>query len=145
MAPQKRAVVKYVDGTILKGHAAALFRFSRVIELVPLDAEEPIQIPVKEIKAVFFVRTFQGRRFSLVKSRERTDGRGRRARIVFTDGEKIDGFVLGYNPHEPLIEMVPTRVDSNNELIYCNRAAVERIEWLDKKKEKTTVRTEDYF
>jgi Family of unknown function (DUF6982) len=145
MKTKNRAVVKYANGTILKGHAASLFRFSRVVEFVPLDEQDPVQINVREIKAIFFVKTFQGRKFSLVKSRERSNVLGRRGNVIFRDGEKVEGFVQAYNHQDPLVQVVPVSLNSNNEMIFCSRAAIDKIDWLDKKKDKKTVRTEDYL
>jgi hypothetical protein len=47
--------------------------------------------------------------------------------VLFTDGELLTGYTLGYDPRRPGFFMMPTDEMSNNDRIYVLRAAVKDV------------------
>lgn len=87
------------------------------------------QILVKDLKAVFFVKDFDGnpayderRRFS-----EGDKAQGRKMEILFKDGEKLVGATLGYEPNRPGFFINPVDGKSNNIRVFVVQSSVEKL------------------
>lgn len=90
----ERVVVRFMDGRIVKG---ALLEFSETSDrLTVCEAEswEHKTVDCSELKAVFFVRTFEGNaEYRESKSYASTRKKGQKIFIKFKDGENIVGFL----------------------------------------------------
>ncbi len=80
MGPAK-VVVRYVDGNVLKGFTQDFLPNKDHFHLHPFDqsvGREPVKIMVKDLKAVFFVKDFEG-------------DAAYRERRTFSEADKIQG------------------------------------------------------
>ena len=93
-----------------------------VIRLTTLDSREVREINVREAKAVFFVRTFDGdlNHRALHFHENAPVMEGLWVRVRFEDGEAIEGLISNTYDHvlgEGFF-MMPTDPNGNNRLIY---------------------------
>jgi hypothetical protein len=127
-------VARFVDGRIIKGTTHD-FAPSKAEFHLHMDGDERSHaVPVRQdsLKAVFFVKTFEGNKQHQVKySFDKGGGQGgRKIRVRFMDGEEIAGFTLGYTPQKQGFFLVPADPDGNNERIYILNKAVSSVKWL---------------
>jgi len=123
-----RIVARYQDGRILKGFTND---FVPAKDHFHLFADEhsagarPTDVQVPDLKAVFFVKTFEGDP-QHHKSNESPEGGsllGRRIRVVFKDGEVMVGTTQGYDRSRSGFFVVPVDPASNNERCFVVAAA----------------------
>jgi uncharacterized protein DUF6982 len=125
-----RVVVAFLDGRRLPGY---IYNFSAMKDSFDLhSAENPLQgqatkIQMKDLKAVFFVREFQGKPEHKDKAEVDERAHGRKIEVTFRDGETILGKTEGYNPQKPGFFMFPGDGDSNNLRIYVINKNARRV------------------
>jgi hypothetical protein len=132
---QHKIVVRYQDGRILKGTSADFMPNKDLFHIVPLDAppgKKPQEILVRELKAVFFVRDYNGNA-QYQERKEFSPDRGvagRKIKVVFKDGELLVGTTQGYQPSRPGFFVFPADTQSNIERCYVVSAAVKEVSLL---------------
>jgi hypothetical protein len=130
-----RIVARFQNGTLLRGFTndflPAKDHFHLSAEGQPLEAK-PVEVRVSELKALFFVKTFDGNP-QHEKSNDLNGGKllaGRRIRVVFNDGEILVGTTQGYDRSRPGFFLVPVDQDSNNERCFVVTAATKEVSFL---------------
>ncbi len=127
---KNRIVARYLDGRVLKGFTFDFLPNKESFHLVDAENERKVtQVEVKDLKAVFFVKTFAG-------NRERKNrvpnvwGRsaGQRLKITFVDGEVLLGAATVYTPGRLGFFVVPADDGSNNERVFVYTAATRSVE-----------------
>ncbi len=118
-----KVVARFVDGRIIKGMTAdfspAKDRFHVIVTANPGGAE-PVEIYTRELKALFFVKDFEGDP-QHVERNEFDPARppaGRPIKVVFQDGEVLVGTTTGYQPSRPGFFLIPADETSNIERCY---------------------------
>jgi hypothetical protein len=144
MKPVK-IVVRFMDGRIKKGYTQDFFPNKAAFHLSRNEAgraEESEEIRVNELKAVFFVHTFAGN--PDYKERKRFDEGdnpgGRKVEVTFSDGELLQGSILGYNPKEAGFFLFPADPKSNNMRAFVVNASVKAFRFLDSNNEPTNAK-----
>jgi len=92
--PENNVVVHYKDGTIFKGTTADFLPKKPTFHLNVggILAEEVKEIAVEDLKAVFFVRSFDGHKhYDEIKDFSVRPATGKRVKVLFEDGEVIFG------------------------------------------------------
>jgi hypothetical protein len=134
MEPSK-IVMRYADGRVLKGYTQDFFPDKPIFHLFKNRLEfskEGIQISVKDLKGIFFVRDFLGN----PKSREPKkipDGLkvfGRKVEVTFKDKEVIVGSTLDYNPERIGFFLFPINRHSNNIMVFVVSEAVLNVRFI---------------
>jgi hypothetical protein len=126
----QKVVVRYKNGAVVKGTTAdfAPNRATFTLRLEPPSAADPLEIRVEELKAVFFVHSFQGNREYREQKLRAPDGQiGRRYLLTFTDGETMRGTALGVNLSRNGFLLFPSDPGSNNKRIFVMHAAVKEL------------------
>jgi hypothetical protein len=125
-----KVVVAFLDGRRLKGY---VFNFSALRELFRLfpeegpGHEEGKDVAMKDLKAVFFVKTFAGNpEYHESDSLDRLK-HGRRVEVTFPDGEKIVGSTEGYNPQKLGFYVFPADPNNNNVRVFVVNKNTERV------------------
>jgi hypothetical protein len=130
-----RVVVRYADGRMFKGITADFFPNKNLFHVSVDDAPEgdkPLEINPIELKALFFVKDFEG-------DPQHEEGNefdsehppaGRRIKVVFNDGEILLGTTTGYQPKRPGFFVVPADTSSNIERCYVITAATQEVSFL---------------
>lgn len=99
MQDDEKVVVRFLDGTTLKGHIRNFSETSDELHLQELDSDAVRVIRNDLLKAVFFVKSFEGnRQYYEKKSYGIRKPRGHRTFIKFIDGEDLVGFLVGDQP-----------------------------------------------
>lgn len=117
---QNKIVIHYQDGRLLKGMTNNFFPNKDNFHLTPADASPgtiPLDVRVSEIKAIFFVRQYDGNQ-SYDDKKEFDPAKnliGRKMKVTFKDGETMVGITNGYEPSRPGFFMTPADPQSNIE------------------------------
>lgn len=116
-----KVVVALLDGRRLKGYIYDFSPMKDGFNLLP--AENPLQergvnVAMKELKAVFFVRDFAGQPTHQEGLQADSHAHGRKIEVSFRDGEKLLGRTEAYNPQKPGFFMFPEDPESNNIRIF---------------------------
>ena len=133
MKEHVKVVVHFIDDIVTKGYvndfnanrsSFHLYEGTNGSLLNP-----PILLEMKEIKAVFFVKTFEGNKgyFERNEFMESDRNLGRRVEVTFIDGEVIRGYTVDYAPLLRGFYLIPADPDSNNIQIFVVSNAVMRI------------------
>ena len=118
----------------MRGH---LDDFSADQEVVDLTEESGLKqrLRVEELKAIFFVRTFEGNRRHVEKKTFRDPASlGKRVFVRFKDGESMTGYIEGGVPWErgfflepgkkPGFFLIPVDSESNNIKVFVVASSV---------------------
>jgi hypothetical protein len=117
-----RAVARYADGRILKGYAdfdpeQPQFR------LIPLGESDPegVEVVVEDLKALFFVRTFDGNpEYDESKDLYQPRPAGtRKVSVRFLDGEELVGYTREFDRYRGGLFFVPLDPRSNNLRVFA--------------------------
>jgi Tfp pilus assembly protein PilZ len=134
MKPVK-VVVHYADGRLIKGHANDFYPASPSFHIHPIEfaaADKGIEVLMKELKALFFVKDFTGNR-AYFDRKEFAKGQqlsGRKVEVTFADGEVLLGSVLGYDRRRPGFFVTPADSHSNNLRVFVVSASVKNFRYL---------------
>lgn len=126
-----RVVARYRDGRVLKGTSLDAAGRRPMIHVRP-PGGSPVEVAMKDLKALFFVRSLEGDpTHDEALEPDESDVRGRGStpvRIVFEDGEVIVGLSISNPPKGDYFFIVPVDPRSNNQRILVNRGAVAEVE-----------------
>jgi PilZ domain len=129
----QKIVARYADGKILKGYAQDFYPTRPQFTIWPsitATAKERIVVPVSQLKAVFFVRDFEGNPSYKDRKAFGVNSQGRRVDVTFTDGESVLGTTLNYRPDGQGFFVTPADPDGNNSRIYVVAKSVRRVRFL---------------
>ena len=138
---RQRLVVRYMDGRRENGVSFALKPKEPIFHLDEVDEEgvttgKTHQVRFSDLKAVFFVKSFDGNFDKSAKFREWTP-EGTEMVVEFRDGEIIRGTTLHrYNELDERFYLVPEDQTSNNISILVEAAAVVGVYTADEYKER---------
>jgi len=134
MSEKGRLVVaRFKDGRVVKGSTHDFAPNKNEFHLYERgDERKPAAaVPMASLKAVFFVKSFEGDRNHRVdNSFEKASGQGRRIHVRFLDGEQMAGFTMGYNADKPGFFLNPADPASNNTRVYVLNAALAEVSWV---------------
>jgi hypothetical protein len=124
---QNRIVVKFKDHTVLKGKTNDFFpnRIKFHLELLDGSIKE---IKVEDIKAIFFVKDFEGNKNHKDSYNDAMSSAGIKTKVKFKDGEIIYGYTLGYSADRPGFYMTPADLGGNNVRIFIVKSATEKVQ-----------------
>jgi hypothetical protein len=130
-----KIVVRFLNGEVLKGYTNNFFPNKPIFKVTPLNAHNPSEtrtVQIKDLKALFFVRDFDGdSSYNEEKSFPQDKQHpGRKIEITFHDNETLVGTTFGYDPNRPGFFLHPADSQSNNERIFAVSAAVKKIRYL---------------
>ena len=127
-------VARYRDGRIIKGVTYDFGPQKRGFHVNSLgeDVGKVSEVLFPELKAVFFVKSLEGRKGPLSPkelSEERPEPAGPiKVKITFFDGETLVGTTHGYTVEREGFFIVPLGKDGNNLRIFIISSAVKDVE-----------------
>lgn len=136
---QQRVIVRYADGSMLRGYIPAEDAIppqtdvSGALAVRRTDGEQEY-VEIGKIKAIFFVKSFEGsRRYSEFKVfTHQPNGRGVWVRVQFDDGEVMEG--IAPNSLEtytrPVFSLTPPDPRSNNERVLVSKQCIKQMQIL---------------
>ena len=125
-----KIVARFRDGRVWKGHTINFQPDGVAFDLRLLGAaedDEPARVRLTELKAVFFVKDFEGNPTRNDRSEFPGAFTGRRVQVRFVDGESITGTTFGYDAARDGFFLFPADPSSNNIKIYVLFAAVQEV------------------
>ena len=134
MEPLK-VVVRYQDGKIIKGVTSNFNQNRPIFHIKSNDqdaAAKPIEINIQDLKAIFFVKDFDGNS-SYEERNEFIEGerpQGRKIEVKFNDGEVIVGSTVGFNPKRKGVFVFPVDNQCNNMRIFVLSEAVKEAKFI---------------
>jgi hypothetical protein len=131
MGEATRVVVRFSDGKVLKGTTQDFFPNRPSFHLLPADGGAAVEVRCKQLKALFFVKTFEGdakrkdiRGFILGPAET---AQGKKVAVRFKDGELICGYSLSYTPDRDGFFLFPSDTGGNNLRVYVVTASAAEI------------------
>ena len=124
--PENRVVVRFRDGTIVRG---TTIDFSPVRGHFHLNEGPHVHdIGIASLKAIFFVRDFKGNaEYDERKGFFARQNNGKKVMVEFADGEVLFGYTLNYSPQGLGFFVFPGDPDSNNEKIFVVHASTRSV------------------
>jgi hypothetical protein len=124
-----RVVVAFADGQRLKG---CLFNFSPLKEsfkFTPNDTaqQKAADIRLSDLKAIFFVKDFNGNPDYKENPAAATPKYGRKIAVTFLDGEELSGTTEAYNPQRLGFFVSPADPNSNNLRVFVISGSVRQV------------------
>ena len=127
-----QVVAHLLDGKLVKGYTWNFSPNKPRFHVFPAaldDADGPVEVWLKDLKAVFFVRDFAGSA-QYKERKEFAEGErapGHTLEVTFVDGEVLVGSTLGYDPQRLGFFLFPVDYESNNLRIFVVFAAVKKV------------------
>jgi hypothetical protein len=129
----QKIVVRYADGGLGKGFSQDFYPTRPQFSLWPsinASPSERVVVPIARLKAVFFVKDFNGNPGYRERKSFTTRGQGRRVEVTFLDTEVILGTTLNYRPDGQGFFVNPVDPAANNTRIFVVTSAVKRVRFL---------------
>ena len=129
----QRIVARHTDGKILKGYTQDFHPSRPQFSLWPsinATPKERVLVPIARLKALFFVRDFNGNPQYQERRTFSGKGQGRRVEVTFSDGETILGTTLSYRPDNQGFFVSPADPAANNTRVFVVSAALRRVRFL---------------
>ena len=132
---QNKIVVHYTDGHLEKGITTDFFPNKDSFHVVLVGSppgSKPLEVRIAEMKAVFFVREFDGIP-GYEDKKEFESGKpvmGRKIKVLFNDGELMVGTTNGYQPDRPGFFVNPADNKSNIERCYVLTKSTREVKFL---------------
>ena len=131
MELKNRVVIRYRDGRKQKGYTWDFLPNKEVFHVADEHDERKIlEVSTRDLKAVFFVKTFEGNRlhkpdYTLEAFRKVP---GLKLKVTFEDGEVLYGTTNAYAPGRKAFFLLPADKKGNNERVYVLAEATKSIE-----------------
>lgn len=99
---------------------------------VQTDEGDVIDIRLRDLKSVFFVRDLVGdpERKTVNEFDVNATMTGRKIRVVYFDGEELVGTTQGYSPERPGFFVLPADRGSNNQRVFVVASATSDVHYL---------------
>jgi len=127
---QNRIIVRFTDGKILKGTTVDLLPNKSVFHLSENDTGTIHKIDIVNLKAIYFVKSFEGNKDYQEKSDTERVGLGKRIRVSFRDSETLVGYTQGYSANRSLFIVFPCDPESNNEKVFVVTGATDNVAFI---------------
>jgi hypothetical protein len=134
---ENKVVVHFRDGRVLKGYTYDFNPNKEVFHVTKTqNGTEVVEISTSQMKALFFVKSFEGNRrhpgpdeFSMEGYK---NSPGIKVKVTFLDEEVMYGSTHGYAPNRKGFFISPANKDLNNKRVFVvkeSTAAVETWRW----------------
>lgn len=137
----QKIVLRFNTGKLLKGFIGDFTAYTDIVVVHDAVTDEEHKIPIVELKAIFFVKTFEGDRLYRDKKMYGiSENVGRKVYIRFNDGESMIGFLEGDIPWEKGFHLskksasalkgfflIPVDSDSNNKKVFVVNSSIKDI------------------
>jgi hypothetical protein len=123
----KKIVLHFLDGEILKGTTWNFSADRPWFYLIKSTTGEKTRVDSSQLKAIFFVKTFEGNPLLRKNYDLSLPGLGTKVSICFKDGETTFGYTYGLNQERNGFFLFPSDRYSNNEKVFVLTAATQEI------------------
>ena len=127
---QNKVVVHYPDGPLLKGITNDFFPNKDLFHVVDDSTGELREVSLVGLKAVFFVKEYEGDSSYQENTDAERTGFGKRIQVDFKDGETLVGYAAGFAKNRTGFFVFPADSHSNNDRVFVITAATKDVRWL---------------
>lgn len=127
---QNQIIVRFSNGNILKGTTADLFPNKALFHLKDNDSGALQEIGISNLKAVYFVKSFEGNPDYHEKTDIERVGLGKKIKVHFKDGETLVGYTQGYSPNRDIFIVFPCDPNCNNEKVFVVTKAADVVSFI---------------
>lgn len=124
---QNHVVIHTISGEIIKGLTNDFSPHKDFFHLKEQPSEEMLEIDILDLKAVYFVKTYEGNQNHDEDTEAERVGFGKKIRVLFKDGEELLGYTQGFSPNRPGFFVFPVDAESNNDRIFVVNSATDEI------------------
>ncbi len=121
--PKSKVVVRLKDKTLLKGKIINFSPFFSFFKVELLNGELVI-VNIDTIKAIFFVKSFEGNKQYTYKYEDKLSWVGDKITLTFDDGEKMVGYSEHFDFSPKGYFITPADLDGNNTYVFASKSAV---------------------
>ena len=125
-----KIVVRYADGRVAKGTTENFFPNKLTFHLTQSGSGDRQEISVTDLKAIFFVKSFDGNPGHDERYDVERVGLGKKIKVEFMDGETLVGYTPGFSPERASFIVFPCDPDSNNEKAFVITAATKKVQFI---------------
>jgi hypothetical protein len=125
-----KIVIRYTDGKVLKGTTEDFSPNKDVFHIRDVYDGKYQEIIIRDLKAVFFVKDFEGNPKYQEKDDVERVGLGRKIKVHFKDGETIVGYTQGFSQERAGFILFPSDPDSNNDKSFVVTSATDKVYFL---------------
>jgi hypothetical protein len=119
---ENRVVARFLDGLTLHGTTIDFSPTRRVFRI--MDGGATYEVDVTKLKALFFVRDFEGNAaYNEKKGFFARQNHGKKCMVEFKDGEVLFGYTLSYTSQGLGFFVFPGDPGSNNEKVFVVHAS----------------------
>jgi hypothetical protein len=127
----QKVVVRYRDGRVLRGYTCDFSVSRPQLHVSPNPASaDALFVPLNQLKAVFFVRDFEGDPSYTEQKTFSARTEGRRLEVTFEDGEVLVGSTLSYRHDSYGFVVHPADKKANNLRVFVASSAVRHVRFL---------------
>jgi hypothetical protein len=123
-ASWQRVVARFRGGQVVRGYTNDFHPSKAHLHLTPEDKlGETMFVALSQLKAVFFVRDFEGDRSRVDRHEFDNPQYGRRIEVTFEDGEVLRGTTVAYRGESSGFFVQPADAGSNNMRVFVSSSS----------------------
>jgi hypothetical protein len=127
----QKVVARYWDGLLLRGYTNDFHPSKAHLHLsAHPTAGASALVPLSQLKALFFVRAFEGNPGHVEEKQFVTRPLGRKIEVTFRDGEVLLGSTLNYRPDGQGFFVQPADARSNNLRVFVTHAVIRHLRFV---------------
>jgi small nuclear ribonucleoprotein (snRNP)-like protein len=133
----KKTVVKFNDGRIVKGFTTDFSPNKDIFHIHNVESDstategEQVEVSLDNIKAVFFVKDFQGnkeyKKVRTFNGYESGSPSQRKIVVIFKDGENFYGTTHSFSPDRKGFFVFPIDERDNNDRVFVPSSSLEKV------------------
>ncbi|MBE9503631.1 MAG: hypothetical protein IME96_05600 [Proteobacteria bacterium] len=124
---RNKVVLHFLSGELTKGETNDFFPNKDFFHLACKDSGETLEIDLFDLKAIYFVKTFEGNPDYNERHDVERAGFGKKIQVQFKDSESIIGYTQGFSPNRPGFFLFPADASSNNDRIFIVNSSTQEI------------------
>jgi len=121
-----KVIARFLDGSLVKGTTLDFFPTKDHFHITEEDGNV-LDVHIGALKAVFFVRDFEGNPDYTDKKGFLAPAQGKKVMVEFVDGEVMFGYTLSYSARGLGFFMFPGDPGSNNTKVFIVNNATRRV------------------
>lgn len=126
----QKVIARFLDGRIVRGYTNDFHASKPHLHLTADAASDAHFVPIAQLKALFFVREFEGNSQRVDRQEFDQKAYGRKVEVTFSDGEILLGTTMGFkSPQHPFF-VQPADGTSNNLRVFVTPAAARQVRFL---------------
>jgi hypothetical protein len=99
MSNKEQVVARFIDGRVLKGYVRQFSADSDIVSISEAGRDQEHQVPLADLKALFFIKSFEGDSKHRDKKVFGISGhKGQKVYVKFIDRESLMGYIEGAIP-----------------------------------------------